>query len=102
MSLPFPRATEPSTATCGAFPAVIPETVNVIDADASAFGNQDFAWQGLDTTPDLTIGQGQVKYYHSGGNTFVVGNVTPDATADFQIEIAGVQTLTVGDFFGVF
>jgi hypothetical protein len=48
-----------------------------------------------------TIGQGQVKYYQFGGNTYVVGNATADTTADFQIEISGLKTLTAGDFVGL-
>jgi Ca2+-binding RTX toxin-like protein len=71
-----------------------------IDANASNAGDQDFTFLGLGTA-DLTVGQGQLKYYQSGGNTFVVGNVTADNQADFQIQINGEHTLTKDDFFGM-
>ena len=63
-------------------------------------GHQDFTFLGLGAA-NLNVGQGQLKYYHSGGNTFVVGNVTADHKADFQIQITGVHTLAIDDFFGL-
>jgi Ca2+-binding RTX toxin-like protein len=61
-----------------------------IDANTSVDGNQDFTFLGLGAA-DLTVGQGQLKYYQSGGNTYVVGNVTADNEADFQIQINGLH-----------
>jgi hypothetical protein len=60
------------------------------DANSSISGNQDFTFLGLGAA-DLTVGQGQLKYYHSGGNTYVVGNTTADNQADFQISINGLH-----------
>jgi Ca2+-binding RTX toxin-like protein len=71
-----------------------------IDANTSIWGNQDFTFLGLGAA-DQTVGQGQLKYYQSGGNTFVVGNVTADNKADFQIQISGLHTLAMDDFFGL-
>jgi Ca2+-binding RTX toxin-like protein len=71
-----------------------------IDANTSAGGNQDFTFIGLGAA-NLTVREGQLKYYQSGGNTFVVGNTTADNRADFQIQISGLHTLTSADFFGV-
>src|SRR4029450_11528381 len=56
-----------------------------IDANTNLVGNQDFTFLGLGAA-DLTVSQGQLKYYHAGGNTYVVGNVTADNQADFQIQ----------------
>jgi Ca2+-binding RTX toxin-like protein len=70
------------------------------DANTSVDGYQDFTFLGLGAA-DLTVGQGELKYYHSGGNTFVVGNVTADNEADFQIQINGVHTLAMDDFSGL-
>ena len=75
--------------------------LDAIDANTSAAGNQDFLL--LSQTPataNNTIGQGQLKYYWLGGDTFVVGGVDADNVADFQIRIAGEQTLTISDFIG--
>jgi hypothetical protein len=65
--------------------------LTAIDANTSISGNQDFTFLGPGT-PNQIVGQGELKYYQSGGNTFVVGNVTADNKADFQIQISGVHT----------
>jgi hypothetical protein len=36
---------------------------------------------------------------HAGGNTYVVGNVTADNQADFQIQLSGLHTLATDDFW---
>ena len=41
---------------------------------------------------------GMLKYYQTGGNTYVVASVDDDGHADFQIEIIGLHTLTAGNF----
>ena len=75
-----------------------------IDANTGVSGNQDFTFLGLGT-PDRNVGQGQVKYYQFGGNTYVVGNATPDGVADaaddFQIEIIGTHSLSSSNFIGI-
>jgi Ca2+-binding RTX toxin-like protein len=71
-----------------------------IDANTSNAGDQDFTFLGLGAA-DLTVGQGQLKYYQSGGNTYVVGNTTADNQADFQIQIIGEHTLTTDDLVGL-
>ena len=71
-----------------------------IDADTSVGGNQDFTFLGLGAA-DLTVGQGQLKYYHSGGNTFLVGNATADNQADFQIQINGLHNTTADQCLGL-
>src|SRR5262249_21692940 len=63
-------------------------------------GNQDFTFLGLGAA-DLTVGQGQLKYYRDGGFTFLVGNVTADNQADFQISITGLHDLTANQIQGI-
>ena len=43
-------------------------------------------------------GAGQVRWYQSGGNTFVEANVDANLGADFQVQLTGLKTLTAGDF----
>ena len=43
-------------------------------------------------------GAGQVRWYQSGGNTFVEANVDANLSADFQVQLTGLKTLTAGDF----
>jgi Ca2+-binding RTX toxin-like protein len=43
-------------------------------------------------------GAGQVRWYQSGGNTFVEANVDANLAPDLQIQLTGLKTLTVGDF----
>lgn len=41
---------------------------------------------------------GQLHYTQAGGNTIVQADVDGDGTADFEIELTGLLTLTAGDF----
>src|SRR4029450_10526201 len=53
---------------------------------------------------DWTGGQGQLKYYHHVGDTWVVGNVTADNQvdfADFQIRINGLHSPTADQIQGI-
>ena len=43
-------------------------------------------------------GAGQVRWYQSGGNTFVEANVDANLAPDLQIQLDGLKTLTAGDF----
>ena len=71
-----------------------------IDANTSISGNQDFSFLGLGAA-DLTVGQGQVKYYQDGGTTYLVGNATADNQADFVIQINGLHNLTADQILGL-
>ena len=67
-----------------------------IDADVTSAGNQAFRFIGtigLGTTP------GTVSYFVDGGNTIVRGSTDTDNRAEFQIELAGLVTLTAEDFY---
>jgi hypothetical protein len=39
-----------------------------------------------------------LRVTHSGGNTFVSGDVNGDGNADFSIEVAGNRNLKEADF----
>ena len=69
--------------------------LSAMDASTSQAGHQSLAFVGFDPVGDWNVGAGQVKYSHVGGNTYVVGDVTGDGRADFNIEIRGVHTLTL-------
>ena len=69
--------------------------VMAIDADTMIAGNQAFRWVW---TAPLT-GTGQVGFFISGGNTIIHASNDADATAEFQIQLNGIKTLTVDDFY---
>ena len=66
-----------------------------IDADTAIAGNQAFRWVG---TAALT-GAGQVGFFTSGGNTIIRGSNDADAANEFEIQLTGIKTLTVDDFY---
>ena len=67
-----------------------------IDAEHDGVaGDQAFRWVG---TSALT-GAGQVGYFTSGGNTIIRGSNDADAAKEFEIQLDGIKTLTVDDFY---
>jgi serralysin len=66
----------------------------LVDAKAGA-GDDAFAFIG---TADFSGTAGQLRYFHSDGDTFVAGDVNGDGAADFIIFLAGSQTLAATDF----
>jgi Ca2+-binding RTX toxin-like protein len=67
-----------------------------VDADATVAGDQAFRFvgtAGLGTTP------GAVGYFTSGGNTIVRASTDADSTAELEIQLTGLKTLTVDDFY---
>lgn len=71
-----------------------------IDAQSGVEGRQGFTFLGLGSA-DRVVGAGELKFYHFGGNTFVVGGIDADNQADFQIELTGTRTLTAAELLGV-
>jgi flagellin-like hook-associated protein FlgL len=69
--------------------------LSAIDASTSQVGHQSLGFVGFDPVSNWNVGSGQVKYIYVAGNTYVVGDVTGDARADFNIEIRGIHTLTL-------
>ncbi len=62
-----------------------------IDANSLVSGNQAFKFVG---TAEFSHAAGQLRYEHSGGDTFIEGDVDGDAVGDFQIIIDATVTLT--------
>ena len=59
-------------------------------------GNQAFRWVG---TAALTGAPGELGFFTSGGNTIIHGSNDADAADEFQIQLNGIKTLTVDDFY---
>ena len=68
-----------------------------LDANSTLAGKQGFTFLGKGAASNV-VEQGMLKYFQTGGDTYVVGNVTPDSTADFQIRLIGLHTLTADNF----
>jgi RTX calcium-binding nonapeptide repeat (4 copies) len=69
-----------------------------IDANVSTAGVND-AFKFLTTAGAAFSGAaGEVRWYQSGGNTFVEVNTNADTVADMSIQLSGLKTLVAGDF----
>jgi Ca2+-binding RTX toxin-like protein len=68
--------------------------LSAIDADLAAVGNQGFTFLGM-TGVTSAAGAGELRAFHHNGNTYLLGGVDGDGRGDFQIEIAGLQSLGV-------
>ena len=66
-----------------------------IDANLAAAGNQAFTF----VATGAVTGPGQVGYFELGGNTIIHGSNDADAADEFQIQLNGLKTLTVEDFY---
>jgi Ca2+-binding RTX toxin-like protein len=62
------------------------------DIDLATFGNLDLIGQDTFDAP------GQVRFFHSGGDTIVRINTVGNTGAEMEIELAGVVNLAAGDF----
>ena len=49
-------------------------------------------------TSAFSFTAGELRYFHSGGNTIVEGDTQGDGFADLRIELKGLHTLEEGDF----
>ena len=67
-----------------------------IDADTTVAGDQAFHWVG---TAAFTGTPGELGYFTSGGNTIIRGSNDADVADEFQIQLNGIKTLTVDDFY---
>jgi hypothetical protein len=67
-----------------------------IDADATVAGDQAFRFVG---TAGLSTRPGAVGFFSSGGNTIVRASTDADGTAELEIQLTGLKTLTVDDFY---
>ena len=59
-------------------------SLSAIDANANVAGNQAFTFIG---TAEFSNAAGQLRYYQSGGDTFVTGDVNGDGVGDFVIRL---------------
>jgi Ca2+-binding RTX toxin-like protein len=95
--------TSPADSTVGArdvisdFSLADKDRISLSDIDAnSKIGNdQKFAFIG---TVAFSGVAGQLHYEHSEGNTLVMGDVNGDGSADFVVQVAGLVSLTSGEF----
>jgi Ca2+-binding RTX toxin-like protein len=60
--------------------------------DLSDLGHMTFKGQSS------TLAAHEVSWYVSGGNTFVIGDVTGDGKSDFIIQLSGTHAMTGSDF----
>lgn len=75
--------------------------LGAFDANVSVAGMQGFTFVGLGSLSD-TMAKGELKYYqHANGRTYIVGNSGVGTTADFQIELLGLHSLTTDSFIGL-
>ncbi len=70
-------------------------SLNPMDANSSASGNQNFAFIG---TAAFSGVAGQLRYQQISGNTFVSGDVNGDGVADFMIQVNGAIAFVAADF----
>jgi serralysin len=70
--------------------------LNAIDAIVTGGigGNDAFTFIGSGAFSTA----GQIRSFIQGGNTYIQGNVDGNLAPDFEIVLAGVHTLTAGDF----
>ena len=70
--------------------------LSAIDANTVLAGDQAFSWIGTSAFSGVA---GQLRYYQSGGDTFVTGDVNGDGLGDFLIQIDPLVTLAPNNFF---
>ena len=70
--------------------------LSAIDANTGLAGDQAFSWIGTSAFSGVA---GQLRYYQSGGDTFVTGDVNGDGIGDFMIQIDPLVTLAPNNFF---
>lgn len=66
--------------------------LSLIDANVTTAGDQAFLFKGMTATANA------VWYVASGSDLILRGDINGDTTADFEIRLASVSSLVVGDF----
>ncbi|HEX8258424.1 MAG TPA: hypothetical protein VF589_12405 [Allosphingosinicella sp.] len=66
-----------------------------LDANLGIAGDQNFHFVG---ESHFSGNAGEVRFDHSGGNTYVQGDVDGDRAADFYVRVDGIHSLVVTDF----
>lgn len=78
--------------------------LSTIDANGGAAGNTAFSFRATEGAA-FTGARGQLRWFQqdlsgtANDKTFIAGDINGDAVTDFQIELAGLKTLTAADFF---
>jgi Ca2+-binding RTX toxin-like protein len=78
--------------------------LSTIDANGGAAGNTAFSFRATEGAA-FSGARGQVRWLQQDLNgtandkTIIAGDINGDQVADFQIELAGLKTLTSADFF---
>ena len=67
--------------------------LSAIDANTLAVNNNAFTFIGT----AVFSAAGQLRYAAAGTNTVVEGDVNGDGTADFEIQLTGIHTMTAAD-----
>jgi Ca2+-binding RTX toxin-like protein len=70
--------------------------LSTIDARSATAANDAFSF--LAAKGAAFTAAGQARWYQSGGNTFVEASNDADSTAELQIQLTGLKTLTAADF----
>ena len=71
--------------------------LTAIDADLGAGGLQGFVFRGATGNSSAAAAR-EIWTYQFGGSTYVIAGVDGDGVRDFQVEISGLQALTVANF----
>lgn len=69
--------------------------VSEIDANGTAHGD---TFTFLASAGAAFTAAGQIRWYQSGGDTYVEASTDADAAAEFSIKLAGLKMLSAGDF----
>jgi Ca2+-binding RTX toxin-like protein len=69
--------------------------LSAIDASSSAAGNNTFNFIGSSAFSGTL---GELRYEHSGGNTYIYANTTGNNSTEMRIMLSGIVNLTSSDF----
>ena len=78
--------------------------LSTIDANGGAAGNTVFSFRATEGAAFTGV-RGQLRWFQqdlagtASDRTIIAGDINGDASADFQIELIGLKTLTATDFF---
>jgi hypothetical protein len=70
-------------------------SLSALDANTMLAGDQAFSFIG---TANFSQSAGQLRYYQSGGDTYVSGDVNGDGVGDFAIAVDALVTFQSSDF----
>jgi Ca2+-binding RTX toxin-like protein len=75
------------------------DRIDLATIDAVAGGGDDaFVFIGRQGPDEHFSRAGQLRFFQTGGSTFVQGNTDADAAPEFELQLTGTIGLTAGDF----